>query len=50
MTAKLPPSYDGKVSYEELVDDWTTFATIQTSKRKPLLKSRLVGDADNAQP
>ena len=47
MTAKQPPSYDGKVSwfrYEELVDDWVTFTTIEASKRGPLLKSRLIGD------
>ena len=31
--------------YEELVDDWATFTTIEESKRGPLLKSRLVGDA-----
>ena len=29
----------------ELVDDWTTFTTSEASKRGPLLKSRLVGDA-----
>ena len=48
MTAKQPPSYDGRVSwhrYEELVDDWVTFTTIGASKRGPLLKSRLTGDA-----
>ena len=48
MAAKQPPSYDGKVSwfrYEELVDDWTTFTTIEASKQEPLLKSRLIGDA-----
>ena len=48
MTAKQPPSHDGKVSwfrYEELVDDWVTFTTIEASKRGPLLKSRLTGDA-----
>ena len=48
MTAKQPPSYDGRVSwfrYEELVDDWVTFTTIDASKRGPLLKSRLTGDA-----
>ena len=48
MAAKQPPSYDGIVSwlrYEELVDDWLTFATIEASKRGPLLKSRLIGDA-----
>ena len=48
MTAKQPPSYDGRVSwlrYEELVDDWVTFTTIEACKRGPLLKSRLTGDA-----
>ena len=48
MTAKQPPSYDGRVSwfrYEELVDDWVTLTTIDASKRGPLLKSRLTGDA-----
>ena len=47
MTAKQPPSYDGKVSwlrYEELVDDWVTFTTIQASKGG-LPKSRLTGEA-----
>ena len=32
MTAKQPPSYDGKVSwfrYEELVDDWVTITTVE---------------------
>ena len=48
MTAKQPPSYDGRVSWlrhEELVDDWVTFTTIDASKRGPLLKSRPTGDA-----
>ena len=48
MTAKQPPSYDGKVSwlrYEELVDDWVTITTVEASKRGPLPKSRLTGDA-----
>ena len=48
MAAKQPPSCDGRVSwfrYEELVDDWVTFTTIDASKRGPLLKSRLTGDA-----
>ena len=48
MTAKQPPSYDGKVSwfrYEELVDDWVTITTVEAAKRGPLLKSRLTGDA-----
>ena len=48
MTVKQPPSYDGKVSrfrYEELVDDWVTITTVEASKRGPLLKSRLTGDA-----
>ena len=48
MTAKQPPSYNRKVSwlrYEELVDDWVAFTTIEASKRGPLLKSRLTGDA-----
>ena len=48
MTAKQPPSYDGKVSwfrYEELVDDWVTITTVEAPKRGPLLKSRLAGDA-----
>ena len=34
MTAKQPPSYDGQVSwfrYEELVDDWVTFTTIEVA-------------------
>ena len=48
MTAKQPPSYDGKVSwfrYEELVDDWVTITMVEAPKRGPLLKSRLAGDA-----
>ena len=48
MTAKQPPSYDGKVSWfrhEELVDDWVTITTAEAPKRGPLLKSRLTGDA-----
>ena len=47
MTAKHPPSYDGKVSwfrYEELVDDWVTITTVEAPKIGPLL-SRLTGDA-----
>ena len=50
MTAKQPPSHDGKVSwfgYEELVDDWVTFTTIEAPKRGPLLKSRLIGVLQN---
>ena len=48
MTANQPPLCDGKVSwfrYEELVDDWVTITTVEASKRGPLLKSRLTGDA-----
>ena len=48
MTAKQPPSCDGKVSwfrYEELGDDWTAFTTIEAYKKGPLLKSMLIGDA-----
>ena len=48
MTAKQPPSYDGKVSrfrYEELVDDWVTITMVEAPKRGRLLKSRLTGDA-----
>ena len=48
MTVKQPPSYNGRGSwfrYEELVDDWVTFTTIEAAKRGPLLKSRLAGDA-----
>ena len=48
MTAKQPPSYDRKVScftHEELVDDWVTITQVEASKRGPLLKSRLMGDA-----
>ena len=51
MTAKQPPSHDGKViwfRHEELVDDWVTFTTIEASKRGPLLKSRLIGDTDQS--
>ena len=35
MTAKQPPSYDGRVSwfrYEELVDDWVTFTTLKHAR------------------
>ena len=43
MSAKLPPSYDGRVGwfrYEDLVRDWTTFTVSH-----PFLKNRLVEDA-----
>ena len=48
MTAKLPPMFDGRVSwfrYEEAVDDWCTITTTERTKWGPLLKSRLTGDA-----
>ena len=48
MTSQQLPLHDGKVSQfrnEELVDDWTTFSAVEASKRGPLLKSRLMGDA-----
>ena len=48
MTAKQPPSYDGKVSwfrYEEFVDDSVTITTVEAPKTGRLLKSRLTGDA-----
>ena len=32
-------------SHEELVDDWTTFTTSEASKKGPLPKSKLMGDA-----
>ena len=48
MNAKLPPSYDGRVSwfrYEDLVRDWCTFTVIEPHRRGPLLKNRLTDDA-----
>ena len=48
MNAKLPPPYDGRVSwfgYEDLVRDWMTFTAIEPARQGPLLKSRLVEDA-----
>ena len=48
MNAKLPPSYDGRVSwfrYEDMVRDWVTFTVIEPARQGPLLKNRLVEDA-----
>ena len=48
MNAKLPPSYDGRVSwlrYEDLVRDWCTFTVIEPHRRGPLLNNRLTDDA-----
>ena len=48
MNAKLPPSYDGRVSwfrYEDLVRDWCTFTVIEPERRGPLLKNRLIDEA-----
>ena len=46
MNAKLPASFDGRVSwlrYEDLVRDWVTFAQVET--QGPLLKNQLTHDA-----
>ena len=46
MTAKQPPSYDGKVSwfrYEELVDDWVTITTVEAAKRMSTTVAELHG-------
>ena len=40
--AKWPPSYDGRVCYEDLVRDGTTLTVIEPDT---LLKNRLVEDA-----
>ena len=45
--AKLPPSYDSRVSwfwYAGLVRDWITFTIVDPTKKSPLLKNRLVED------
>ena len=48
MTAKVPPSFDGKsswFSYEELIDEWCTLTEVKEEKRGPNLRNMLKGDA-----
>jgi hypothetical protein len=48
VSTKVPPGYDGRTSwfaYEEAIDDWVDFTTLEADKRGPALKNRLVGDA-----
>ena len=48
ITRKIPPLFNGFTSwfkYEQLIDDWLDLTVLQTRKRAPALKNRLVGDA-----
>ena len=48
-TTKIPPLFDGTTSWfkhEELVDHWLDLTVLETGKRGPALKNRLVGDAE----
>ena len=48
VSTKVPPGFDGRTSwfaYEEAIDDWVDFTTLEIDKRGPALKNRLVGDA-----
>ena len=48
MNAKLPPSFDGRVSwsrYEDLVRDWVTFTQADAHRQGLLLKNRLTHNA-----
>ena len=46
---KIPPLFDGSTSwfkYEELIEDWLDLTVLEKTKRRPALKTRLVGDAE----
>ena len=48
ITVKIPPLFDGSTSwfkYEELIHDWLDLTQLETEKRGPALKNRLIGDA-----
>eukprot|EP00975_Prorocentrum_lima_P063010 12888909-Prorocentrum_lima.AAC.1 len=48
MTAKIPPSFDGRMSwfaFEELVRDWIDCGAVDKASRGPLLTNRLTGSA-----
>ena len=48
VTTKIPPSYDGRMSwfaYEEAVDDWCDITELPADKRGPALRNRLDGEA-----
>eukprot|EP00975_Prorocentrum_lima_P023940 5037930-Prorocentrum_lima.AAC.1 len=48
MTPKIPPSFDGQMSWfavEELVRDWIDCCAVDKASRGPLLKNRLIGSA-----
>ena len=47
-TVKIPPLCDGPTSwfkYEERTDDWQDLTVLETRKRGPALKNRLIGNA-----
>ena len=47
-TPKVPPAFNGRSSwfaYEEAIDDWLDFTTLDPEKWGPSLKNRLTGDA-----
>ena len=49
ITTKIPPLFDGSTSwfkYEESSDDWLDLTVLATGKRGPVLRNRLVGDAE----
>eukprot|EP00975_Prorocentrum_lima_P042507 8929696-Prorocentrum_lima.AAC.1 len=48
MTTKIPPSFDGRMSwfaFEELVRDWIDCCAVEKASRGPLLKNRQTGSA-----
>eukprot|EP00975_Prorocentrum_lima_P070335 12931345-Prorocentrum_lima.AAC.1 len=48
MTTKIPPAFDGRMSwftYEEMVRDWIDCCAVERQHRAPLLKNRLTGTA-----
>ena len=48
VTAKVPPSYDGRSSwfaFEDAVDDWCDITELEPEKRGPALRNRLEGEA-----
>ena len=47
-TTKIPPSFDGRISwfqYEDLVEEWLDITSLDPEKQGPALRSRLDGVA-----
>ena len=53
MTTKIPPGFDGKMSwftYEDAIDEWEDITELDQEKRGPALRNKLCDDAAYIKP